>query len=337
MTPPLRILVVTDSFPPHCGGSGWSTWELVRGLLGRGHEVDVVRTRVAAHSGIVETHYDGVAVTNVDQRAPAIPFVRNVLKNEVLWRRLADILVNRHETRPFDLIHAQHVMTTVPAIRAGRRLGTPVVATVRDYWPVCYWSDLIYDPTQPRLCPACSIGMMTRCVKPRAGGAAVAAWPLIPYMRANLATKGRALAQADAVIAVSSTIARDLVSRLPALATSSVHTIPNPVDMAALDRSFMHSAAPIAGPYVLYAGKLATNKGVQFLLPALARARVSWPLVVVGDGPMRAALEAQARQLGINLRVEGWLDRERVWAWMRHATMSGFPVLRARVAEPCPD
>ncbi len=44
-------------------------------------------------------------------------------------------------------------MTTVPSIRAGHATGVPVVATVRDYWPVCYWSDLIYDPTQPRLCP----------------------------------------------------------------------------------------------------------------------------------------------------------------------------------------
>ena len=78
----------------------------------------------------------------------------------------------------------------------------PVVATVRDYWPVCYWSDLIYDPSQPQLCPACSPLMMTRCVRPRAGAATPAAWPLIPYMRANLRTKRRTLARAGAVIAV---------------------------------------------------------------------------------------------------------------------------------------
>ena len=50
-------------------------------------------------------------------------------------------------------MHAQHVMTTVPAIRAGAAAGVPVVATVRDYWPVCYWSDLIYDPSQPTSVP----------------------------------------------------------------------------------------------------------------------------------------------------------------------------------------
>lgn len=325
MTRPLRVLVVTDSFPPGCGGSGWSTWELVRGLLDRGHEISVVRTLVADRSTIGEASYNGVRVTNVEQRATSVPFVRNAIKNEWLWRRLGNHLVTTHLTQRFDIIHAQHVMTTVPSIRAGRRTGTPVVATVRDYWPVCYWSDLIYDPTQPRLCPACSAGMMMRCIRPRAGAATPAAWPLIPYMRANLATKRRTLSQADALIAVSSTIAHDLMTRVPALVPTKVHTIPNPVDMAALEQSYLQSTPPIEGPYVLYAGKLATNKGVQFLLPAMARARITWPLVVVGDGPLRASLEAQARQLGINIRFEGWQDRDRVWAWMQHATMLAFP------------
>ena len=325
MSRPLRILVVTDSFPPGCGGSGWSTWELVRGLLDRGHAVDVVRTLVSDVSRIRNASYEGVAVTNVEQRAPNVPFVRNMIKNEWLWRRLSAYLVSTHLARGFDVVHAQHVMTTVPSILAARKAGLPVVATVRDYWPVCYWSDLIFDPTQPRLCPECSISMMTRCVKPRAGAAAPAAWPLIPYMRSNLATKQHTLAQAHALIAVSSTIARDLTSRIPAMSGAVVHTIPNPVDMAALDQSFLQSAPPIAEPYILYAGKLATNKGVQFLLPALARARLNGPVVIVGDGPLRASLEAQARQLRIDLRVEGWLDRTRVWAWMQHATMLAFP------------
>jgi glycosyltransferase involved in cell wall biosynthesis len=324
MSTPLSILVVTDSFPPNCGGSGWSTWELVRGLLARGHDVEVVRTMASDRHAISESAYEDVPVTNVEIHAPAIPFLRNVIKNEWLWHRLADYLVKRL-ARGFDVIHAQHVMTSVPAIRAGRRTGTPVVATVRDYWPVCYWSDLIYDPGQPRLCPGCSAGMMTRCIKPRAGSAHFAAWPLIPYMRANLSTKRRTLAKADAVIAVSSAIARDLTQRVKELDPARVHTIPNPIDMHALDRAFEHSVAPLDEPYVLYAGKLAVNKGVQFLLPAIERARITTPLVIVGDGPMRSTLEAQARQRRIDLRVLGWLDREAVWAWMQHATMLAFP------------
>jgi glycosyltransferase involved in cell wall biosynthesis len=321
----LRVLVATDAFPPICGGSGWSTWELVRGLAARGHDVDVVKVEIAPDAGVVEQRYETIPVTTFRAQASTLPVVRNVAKNERLWKTFADFLTDRLASQPVDIIHAQHVMTTVPAIRAGASAATPVVATVRDYWPVCYWSTLIYDPSQPALCPACSVGMMQKCVRPRAGGFSVAAWPLIPYMRSNLATKRATLARASAIIAVSSPLARDLRARAPELATTPIFTIPNPVDMAPLDLIRGSAGRPAAGPYVLYAGKLATNKGVQFLLPALAQAGVDWPLVIAGDGPLRGDLEAEARASGRDMRVLGWLDRGQVWTWMRHATMLAFP------------
>jgi glycosyltransferase involved in cell wall biosynthesis len=95
--------------------------------------------------------------------------------------------------------------------------------------------------------------------------------------------------------------------------------------MTALDAAYDHSARPIAEPYVLYAGKLATNKGVQYLLPALTSAGIRRPLVVVGDGPLRAAFEAEARARALDVRMLGWRDREEVWAWMRHAELLAFP------------
>jgi glycosyltransferase involved in cell wall biosynthesis len=320
-----RVLVTTDSFPPVCGGSGWSTWELVRSLIALGHDVRVLKVAAGDGDGVVEDHYQSVPVTIFNLRAPRVPLVRNMVKNERLWSRLAQYLAGDLRRRPVDIVHAQHVMTTVPSIRAARRRGIPVVATVRDYWPVCYWSDLIYDPGQPRLCPQCSVSMMIRCVQPRAGAASVLAWPMIPYMRANLRTKRTTLAEADAIIAVSSAIARDLTARAPGIQTSRLHTIPNPVDMSALEAAGAAAPVMLAGPYVLYAGKIATNKGTQFLVQSLVDAGIRWPLVVAGDGPNRGALEASAQRAGIDLRVTGWRPREEVWAWMRHAAILAFP------------
>jgi glycosyltransferase involved in cell wall biosynthesis len=81
---------------------------------------------------------------------------------------------------------------------------------------------------------------------------------------------------------------------------------------------------PVEGR-VLYAGKLAVNKGVQFLLPALDAARITWPLVVIGDGPMRDTLEAEARERGREVQWLGWRDRTEVLAAMRAATILAFP------------
>ncbi|MEO8071423.1 MAG: glycosyltransferase family 4 protein [Acidobacteriota bacterium] len=325
MSTPLRVLLATDSFPPVCGGSGWSTWELMRALVARGHHVEVLKVEIAAGAGIDEGHNGPCRVTTFRATAPNIPFVRNVAKNERLWASLETYLTERLAREPFDILHAQHVMTAVPSIRAGAMTGVPVVTTVRDYWPVCYWSTLIFDPTQDRLCPECSVRMMSECVKPRAGAASIAAWSLIPYMRKNLRTKRQTLARAQAVIAVSTAIARDLRARAPELAVTSVYTIPNAVDMSALEAVYHDTTRPTGDEYVLYAGKLAPNKGVQFLLPAMQRAGLRGPLVVVGDGPLRESMEAQARKADIDLRVLGWLDRHAVWRWMRHATMLAFP------------
>ncbi len=323
MSSTLRILITTDAFPPVCGGSGWSSWELVRGLVSRGHHVEVLKVE-AGQAGLVEDTYEGVRLTTFRQQAPAMPVIRNVAKNERMWSKVAAYLAGRLGRAPVDILHAQHVMSTVPTVRAGTRTGTPVVATVRDYWPVCYWSDLIHDPTSPTLCPACTTSMMRQCVRPRAGGAAVAAWSVIPYMRRNLGTKRATLARADAIIAVSNRIADDLSERAPELRQTPVFTIPNPVDMAMLDRAEL-GTAPLGGAYALYVGKLAPNKGVQFLLSAWAEARLNWPLVVIGDGPLRSALEADAHARGLHVRFLGWRDRIEVWAWMRHATMLAFP------------
>ncbi len=326
MSAPLRVLIVTDSFPPVCGGSGWSTWELVRGLGALGHHVEVIKTEFGDPLGVFEGTYEGTRVTTLRKTTGDLPVVRNFAKNERLWASLStDVLRARLAQEPVDIIHAQHVQSTVPSIRAGLRAGVPVVATVRDYWPVCYWSDLIFDPNATSLCPECTIPMMSRCVLPRAGVASVAAWSVIPYMRANLWTKRRTLAKASAVIAVSSVLARDLEARAPELADTPIFTIPNPVDMVALDEAAFASARPLATPYVLYAGKLATNKGVQFLVRAIADAGIRWPLVVVGDGPLRDQVEQDARTYRIDVRVLGWRDRSEVLAWMRHATMLAFP------------
>ena len=96
-----------------------------------------------------------------------MPYVRNYFKNERLYPALSDLLVQVAQSERVELVHGQHVLTSLPAIAAAHRRGLPAVCTVRDYWPVCYWSDLIYSTTSDALCPECSAAMMTRCVRPR--------------------------------------------------------------------------------------------------------------------------------------------------------------------------
>lgn len=321
----MRILIPTDAFPPVCGGSGWSTYELARGLRARGHEVLVVQPRPGSPTGIRATTYEGIGVREFGAAAPNLPYVRNYFKNERLYSRLSEYLATVIREERVDLVHAQHVLTSVPAIRAARAAGVPAVCTVRDYWPVCYWSDLIHTTDEAVLCPKCSTGNMTRCIRPHAGAAWPLAIPMIVYMRANLARKREGLAEADAVIAVSSTIARDLRKRAPELATTRLEVIPNPVDVASLRARAAATSRPLEGAYALYLGKLAPNKGTTHLVSIAERAGLRWPLVIVGDGPERASLENAARHSTLDIRFTGWVDQTAATAWLAHASMLVFP------------
>lgn len=89
-----------------------------------------------------------------------------------------------------------------------------------------------------------------------------------------------------------------------------VHYLPNfvddapaePIARAALD-------TPPDAPLLLALGRLHGNKAFDVLLDAVARVPEAW-LWLAGEGPLRAALEAQARRLGIAERVRflGWRE-----------------------------
>ena len=126
---------------------------------------------------------------------PTLPFVRNYFKNERLYPALADALATviprAHRPRPRpardDAVPA--IDGRAPAGRARRLHGSRLLAGV-----LLVGSDPHRDGTS--LCPACSAGMMTQCVRPRAGAAWPLALPMIPYMRANLAAQAPGLAAA---------------------------------------------------------------------------------------------------------------------------------------------
>ncbi len=148
---------------------------------------------------------------------------------------------------------------------------------------------------------------------------------MVPYMRANLARKQDALARAGKVIAVSSTLAKDLEARSAGLDPRRLVTIPNPVDIEAVRASAETHAPSTRSPFVLYVGKLAPNKGTRNLMAAIERASLRLPVVIVGDGPDRPVIERWSRESGRDLTLTGWLPREQALGWLAAAAALVFP------------
>ena len=171
--------------------------------------------------------------------------------------------------------------------------------------------------------------MMTRCVRAHAGAAWPAALPAIPYMRANLRWKAGRLAEADAIVAVSAVMARDLVARAPALAGRRVEVIPNPVDVATLDAAARPPAprrSPTSPARTRSTSASSRQQGRRstWCRPP-SRRSCTWPLVVVGDGPIAPRSRRAARAAGLDVRFTGWLDRTATLAHVAHAALLVFP------------
>jgi glycosyltransferase involved in cell wall biosynthesis len=379
VTAPLRVLLPSDVFPPRCGGAGWSAHALALALIERGHAVTAVVPRRRTKDQRRGTRDDssalgpssfifgpepeevlGVPTIRLDYWAPRIPIVQNYFRYERFWPRLAEQLVEvalrpQHPALNVPLlIHAQHVQTAPASVAAARRLGAPVVVTVRDHWPWDYFSTGLHGDRLPyarQSWAALATDLVAR-LGPARGALAL---PALPYMLAHVRRRQQALRHADAVIAVSDYMARRLAGLV---APERLHVIPNMVDLAAIDAATAapQTTVPSETPYLLFVGKLERNKGAHLLIDifrtfmdesqrtkdegpnnpidtdnfedqsnagALVLGR--WSLVVAGSGPLRAELERELAALGVRARFLDWVEHDEVLRLMAGCELLLFP------------
>lgn len=136
-------------------------------------------------------------------------------------------------------------------------------------------------------------------------------WAYAPFRR----RMRRAAATADAVIATDAAL-QPVVAKHLGIPVAEQVMIPNAVDAGACralgnaDRG-RHLLADLglheAAPLFLSIGRIEANKGFDVLVDALGRAASElppqWAWVLVGHGPLRAAVEAAAATAGITERV----------------------------------
>lgn len=337
-----RLLLATDVFPPRCGGSGWSTYYLARALRARGHHVTIARAVLDPRRAL-PYEYDGFRVEPIAVPTPPLPLARNLAKNELFWaigeRGLAT-LARRHQV---ELIHGQHVMTIPAAVRAGRRLGLPVVATVRDYWATCPISTRLRPDG---ICTQCTPGRLTECLANHQPLRFPVVRVLQGYVEANRRRRQAALAAADQVIAVSRYVAHDLALHAGIEATVLPNLIDLPIDPPAPPDAWPTIARPSPATtsadsssgitaqsppgYVVFVGKLDRHKGADQLPAILQATQRPLTLVVLGDGPLSGQLTADCHRLGVPLYLTS-VPNAAVLRWLAHARAVLAP---ARWPEP---
>jgi glycosyltransferase involved in cell wall biosynthesis len=119
----------------------------------------------------------------------------------------------------------------------------------------------------------------------------------VVYAAALARWQRRMVDAADAFVVPSAATAERLERLGARLPGHRVHVVGHVV------RGFAERSRAAAGRHALVVARLAPEKGVDLAVDACALAGV--PLVVAGDGPLRAALEARARAAGGHVRFAG--------------------------------
>ncbi|HEY6881881.1 MAG TPA: glycosyltransferase family 4 protein [Polyangiales bacterium] len=255
-----------------------------------------------------ERHNDELAQASLANR---LWFALGTTWSRETYRDLQKLI---RDERP-DVAHFHNTFPLISpaAYHACNALNVPVVQTVHNYRLLCPAATLMREQ---RPCEACVgrlpwPGVVHGCYRDSRAQTLVAATALSAHRA--LGTYDR---HVQHYLALTNFVRSVLVrGGLPA------HRI-------GVKPNFIADAPPFAearGAYALYVGRLVPEKGVLLLLEAWQR-RPGLPLHIVGDGPLRAEVEARARCLG-NVHVLGRLGRAEVFAQLRDARMLVFPSL----------
>ena len=144
--------------------------------------------------------------------------------------------------------------------------------------------------------------------------------------RIYLARRQRLFREASLFLCVSEAVRCKAMERgYPA---AKLLVLPIGIDVA----QYQPAPTLTAAPAVLFVGRLVEKKGCVHLIHAMCEVRRILPearLVVIGDGPERASLEAEARRWGSQTIFLGVQSREQVRQWMHASRVLAVPSITA--------
>ncbi len=317
----MRILQVTDLYPPFIGGMEEHVRNLSQGLAALGHEVAVA---TMSDMGRIGLERDGVVrvhrLRGTVQRAGTVgapsgkPFAPPFPDPELVLglRRVAN------EERP-DVIHGHNwLVRSFMPLKA--RSAATVVVTLHDYGVVCARRDFLYRDAP------CSGPGFSKCLHCSAGhygtargiGVTLGNWAMRPAQRAIV----------DMFLPVSHAVA--LANGLAQMDVPH-EVVPNfvPDDIAARADDNDPALADLpSGPFWLFVGALSRHKGLDVLLDAYVGLDHAPPQVIVGPATTDTFGEWPS-----GVVVLGGLRHAAVMAAWRRAELAIVPSV---FPDPCP-
>jgi len=298
---PYRILMILDQpFPPDIRVENEAS-----ALAKAGFEVVLMilapdtRAPIEDYQGftIVRRHVPAKIRNWMRGLAGTIPFLSWHIARQIRQLRMQ---------YSFDVIHAHDLYMCGGALRAGKRLGIPVVADLHEVW----------------------VSVLTRY-----------AWStrfpgrLFISLRRWKALEKNWTKNAKHVIVITEAMRNRYVGL--GCPEKKITVLPNTINTAAFDRYPVKEdiIETHKSEYTLvYTGTINMHRGLGFLLETMPLVLKHCParLVIVGDGRIRPELEQQAELLGITDHVafEGWRPQEEIKSYILASDICLIPLVK---------
>jgi PEP-CTERM/exosortase A-associated glycosyltransferase len=268
----MKILHVLDHSIPLHSGYTFRTAAILREQRRLGWQTFHLTSPKQGETSAPVEDIDGLRFHRTAPLSATAPLLREIAQMRRVEARLDELI---EALRP-DLLHAHSpVLNAVPALRAGKRHGVPVVYEVR-----AFWEDAAVDHGTTRE------GSLR--------------------YRATRALETWALRRADHVTCICEGLRADIVAR--GIPDSRVTVIPNAVDVDGFSfcpppDTGLRSELGLEEAVVLgFVGSFYAYEGLDLMLGAFSRLRQHRPglkVLLVGGGPQEQALRAQVAELGL--------------------------------------
>jgi len=179
-----------------------------------------------------------------------------------------------------DVLHCHNIyhQLTPSIITAASRAGVPVVLTLHDYKPVC---PVYTQLSNGKVCTKCADGQFEAVLKQRCADGSLTRSALL-WAEARYHALAGSYHRVGKFICPSKFMREAVVRRFGA---DKVVHIPNGIDASRIEMSRQDEG------YVLYLGRLSSEKGVETLLRTHAASDALWRLMIAGTGPLLADLQ----------------------------------------------
>ena len=274
----LRVLFVSDVYFPRVNGVSTSIRTFREDLLGHGVETQLVAPDYPATAGSTPEGDAGVV------RVTAAGVPGDPEDRRMRWRALTRTL-DGLSGGGFDLVHVHTpFIAHYAGVRFARRAGLPCVATYHTFFEEYLHHYL----------------------------------PILPRRLGRLLARRFTRSQCDDVRALIAPSEPMRAVLLEYGVSTPIHVLPTglPADrFREGDGEAFRARIGVAfqTPLVTYIGRVAHEKNIGFLIETFREVLRQVPdavLVIAGEGPARAGLEAQAASLGEHVRFVGYLDRD---------------------------